>query len=120
MSRTTKYWLKAAVNILLATLTLVLVAILWQQTIILVLLLMAIGMAMYFVSPTRSSIVVYLVSFVCGPLAEAIAMQAGAWSYASPAILGFPLWLPFVWANCSLFIKNTADLSSVLFFTGKK
>lgn len=75
---------------------------------------------MYFLSPSRSSVVVYLVALVFGPLAESIAMHSGAWSYASPVVLGFPLWLPFVWANTGLFIKNTADLSDKLFFANKK
>ncbi len=109
-------WTKAILNIVLATSTLVLVAFLWQSTAILIPLLIAVGFAMYFISPSKSGIVVYFIAFIFGPLAETIAMRAGAWYYVSPAILGFPFWLPFVWANTGLFIKNTADLSHIVNF----
>ena len=55
------------------------------------------------------------VGFVFGPLAEGLAIQTGAWAYASPSVLGIPLWLPFVWGNAALFIQNSADFGKAIF-----
>lgn len=107
-------WKKAILNSSLALLTLVLVALLWQKTLILIPLLILVGLVMYKISPSSESIVAYFVTMLFGPLAESIAIYAGVWTYTTPVLLGFPLWLPFVWANTGLFIKNTIDLSGLL------
>lgn len=108
-------WTRAALNSLLAALNLALVALLWDRPRSLCLLLIVVGISFYYVKPSRASFVVYSVGFLFGPLAEAIVIWRGAWEYAFSTILGFPLWLPFVWGNSALFLKNTAELSHILF-----
>ncbi len=100
---------KFIINLILALLTMVFTLIFWQNTLLLIVLLVLIGIAMYIINPQKISIWVYMITIIFGPLSEIIAMRSGAWFYADPYILGIPLWLPFVWANTGLFILNTSD-----------
>ena len=59
---------------------------------------------MLLVDWNKQNLIIYLFVFVSGPIAEAIAIYFGAWSYSYPFIAGIPLWLPFVWGNSSLYI----------------
>lgn len=104
-------WVKVFLNILYAIITLLLVILLWNNTAILIVFLLMVGVGMYFISPTPISLAIYIISFVIGPLAESAAIYSGIWTYTNPVIIGLPLWLPFAWANCGLCIKNTVDLS---------
>jgi hypothetical protein len=108
-------WGKAAVNATLALATLLLTSVLWRYPVALTALLIAGGVAIYVLRPSRTSACIYVVGFVFGPLAEGLAIQTGAWEYASPSVLGIPVWLPFVWGNAALFIQNTADIGKAIF-----
>ena len=106
---------RALVNATLALATLLLTSVLWRHPLALTTLLVATGLAIYALRPSRTSACVYVVGFVFGPLAEGLAIHTGAWAYASPVVLGIPLWLPFVWGIAALFIQNTADLGKAIF-----
>ncbi len=106
---------KALVNAALALGTLLLTSVLWRHPLALTALLVVAGVAIYALRPSRTSACVYVVGFVFGPLAEGLAIRTGAWEYASPSVLGIPLWLPFVWGIAALFIQNTADLGKAIF-----
>jgi hypothetical protein len=108
-------WGKAAVNATLALATLLLTSVLWRYPVALTVLLIVAGAAIYALRPSRTSACVYAVGFFFGPLAEGLAIQTGAWEYASPSVLGIPVWLPFVWGNAALFIQNTADIGKAIF-----
>jgi hypothetical protein len=108
-------WGKAAINATLALATLLLTSVLWRYPVALTALLIAAGVAIYALRPSRTSACIYVVGFVFGPLAEGLSIQTGAWEYASPSVLGIPVWLPFVWGNAALFIQNTADIGKVIF-----
>jgi hypothetical protein len=106
---------KALINAALALTTLLLTSVLWRHPLALTALLIATGVAIYALRPTRTSAWVYVVGFVFGPLAEGVSIHTGAWEYASPTFLGIPIWLPFVWGIAALFIQNTADLGKAIF-----
>jgi hypothetical protein len=106
---------KAFFNAALGLAALLLTSVLWRHPLALVSLQVMTGAAIYALRPGRTSVCVYAVGFVFGPLAEGLAIQTGAWEYASPSVLGIPLWLPFVWGNAALFIQNTADLGKAIF-----
>jgi hypothetical protein len=108
-------WGKAAINATLALATLLLTSVLWRYPVALTAVLIAAGVAIYALRPSRTSACIYVVGFVFGPLAEGLAIQTGAWEYASPSVLGIPVWLPFVWGNAALFIQNTADIGKAIF-----
>lgn len=58
----------------------------------------------------KKNLFLYVAIFISGPVAESIAIYFGAWSYDNPALLGFPLWLPFVWGNAGLYVLRVKDL----------
>ncbi len=108
-------WWKALVNATLALATLLLTSVLWRYPLALTALVIAAGGAIYALRPSRTSVCVYATGFVFGPLAEGLSIHTGAWEYASPSVLGIPLWLPFVWGNAALFIQNSADFGKAIF-----
>jgi len=106
---------RALLNASLGLATLLLTSLLWRYPLALTSLQIATGVAIYSLRPSRTTACVYAVGFVFGPLAEGLAIQTGAWEYASPSVLGIPLWLPFVWGNAALFIQNSADFGKSIF-----
>jgi hypothetical protein len=106
---------KALINAGLALGTLLLTSVLWRHPLALTALLIATGVAIYALRPSRTSACVYFVGFLFGPLAEGVSIRTGAWEYASPTFLGIPLWLPFVWGIAALFIQNSADIGKAIF-----
>jgi hypothetical protein len=111
---------RALISAILAFSTLLATAALWRHPAALIVLVLAVGLGIFCLRPTRASVVVYAVGFVFGPTAEALGIHAGAWSYSSSDFLGIPIWLPFVWGNAALFIQNTADVASSALSTGRR
>jgi uncharacterized membrane protein YoaT (DUF817 family) len=103
---------RALISAILAFSTLLVTAALWRHPVALVVLVFAVGVAIFLLRPTRPSLVVYAVGFIFGPSAEALGIHAGAWSYSSTNLLGIPIWLPFVWGNAALFIQNAGDVAT--------
>jgi|SRR3990167_1465707 len=81
-------------------------AILWERPFVLSVVLVALSIPTIFLERKRADLFLFLAAALAGPLTEALLIWAGAWEYASPHILGFPVWLPLVWGNASLFIKR--------------
>lgn len=108
---------KALMNALLGLGSLASVSILWQEPALLVVILITFSLLMLKVRTEKRSLIVYLIGFVFGPLAEAVAISQGAWTYTGYVIpvIEIPIWLPFLWANAALFIVNTEKLSNILF-----
>jgi hypothetical protein len=88
----------------------------WRETLLLVTLLILLSVLMLKNEGDTAALYLYASAFVLGPLSEAVTIYFGAWSYADPHIFGFPIWLPFVWGNASLFFRRAhiflQDLSS--------
>jgi hypothetical protein len=95
-------------------------AALWRHPVVLVVLVFAVGVAIFLLRPTRASLAVYAVGFIFGPSAEALGIHAGAWRYSSVDFLGIPIWLPFVWGNAALFIQNAADVATNVLSSGRR
>jgi hypothetical protein len=106
---------KAALNMVLAAATLLLTAALWRHPLALIALVVLTGAAIFALRPSRHAVAVYITAFVFGPIAEILAIGTGAWDYATPTVLGIPLWLPFVWGNAGLFLHNTSELWKLIF-----
>ena len=104
--------IRALVSATLAFTTLLATAALWRHPVALIALVLAVGLGIFLLRPTRASLVVYVVGFIFGPTAEAFGIHAGAWTYSNSDFLGIPIWLPFVWGNAALFIQNSADVAS--------
>jgi uncharacterized membrane protein YoaT (DUF817 family) len=108
------------ISAILAFSTLLVTAALWRHPVALVVLVLAVGVAIFLLRPTRASLVVYAVGFIFGPSAEVLGIHAGAWSYSSTDFLGIPIWLPFVWGNAALFIQNTGDVANSVLSSGRR
>ncbi|HEY1634954.1 MAG TPA: hypothetical protein VGF64_09370 [Acidimicrobiales bacterium] len=103
---------RALISAILAFSTLLVTAALWRHPVALIVLVFAVGIGIFFLRPTRPSLVVYAVGFVFGPTAEILGIHAGAWRYSTNDFLGIPIWLPFVWGNAALFIQNTGEFAT--------
>jgi hypothetical protein len=97
---------KTAIVLLCSIGTLGVTAFFWENTFVTIALLFILSLFIFYVENNRSVVLIYLTAFVFGPLSEAWLIQAGAWQYATPHLLGFPLWLPFVWGNASLMFNR--------------
>jgi hypothetical protein len=97
---------KSLINSTLAVVTLFLVSFLWENTVLLIFLLGAVSLAMLINEGNKVAVYLYAVAFLLGPLAEAIAIYFGVWNYTNPHLLGFSIWLPFVWGNAGLFFRR--------------
>jgi len=86
----------------------VVVAALWRQPLLTLLLTAVISLAMNVITGWRY-IRSYLICAVLGPLAEVVCVHFGAWSYAKPQFSGIPIWLPLVWGMAGVFFVDIAE-----------
>ena len=66
----------------------------------------------------KEDIYLFVVAAVAGSIAEAVAIEFGAWHYTNPTLLGVPIWLPLLWGLAVVFIRRISD--AILRFTDKK
>jgi hypothetical protein len=95
---------------ILALATLLATSLLWDRPLTLTLALIVLSALMFLVEPKRANAILYFFGFIFGPISEAIAIYFGAWHYALPLALGVPVWLPFVWGSCGLYIVRVKAL----------
>jgi len=93
----------------LAILSLVVVAYFWNRPVLLTFIMISISILMLLIWRTKEDLYLYLITGVCGALAEVFAISMGAWTYASPNLKGIPYWLPFLWGVTGLFVKRMAN-----------
>ena len=44
-----------------------------------------------------------------GPLAEAVSVWRGGWTYSDPDLFGVPVWLPVGWGLACLILKRLSE-----------
>jgi hypothetical protein len=81
---------------------------LWNKPVVLTIFYTALSIVALTRWHTKSDLLFYFVTFVLGPTGESIAVYLGAWKYPKPLFL-IPLWLPFLWGICALFMKNLSE-----------
>jgi hypothetical protein len=86
----------------------VLVGLLWHKPILLTICYVAISIVGLSKWHTNSDLLFYSITFILGPVGESVAVYFGAWKYSKPFFL-IPLWLPFLWGICALFMKNITE-----------
>lgn len=89
---------------ILATISLMSVALLWCHNIILFALLLIMAAALFLIERSNSEIKTFLFCAICGMTAEYIAISFGAWNYQNPNFFNIPIWLPLLWGIASVFI----------------
>ncbi len=69
----------------------------WQNPIALMLILTLIACIKQSYSPIKRPTITFIIFGIAGTTMEALIMLAGPWSYTTPHLLNFPIWLPFLW-----------------------
>ena len=92
----------------LALATMLIVAFLRQNIWVNIILLSVVAFLLIKVDGSKHDVKLFFAGFILGPLAEAICIHFGAWRYSETFILGFPIYLPFVWGNAALYFKRIA------------
>ena len=105
---------KFILSTILALATLSATSLFWNEPVTATIVLIGLSLLMFSVEPGIGNMVLYFFGFVFGPIAEAIAIHFGAWNYTLPVIAGIPLWLPFVWGNCGLYVIRVKAFISTL------
>ncbi len=88
----------------LAMSSLLSVIFLWQETLLLTLVLSFLAAAMLFTRRSMRELKTFFVCGVSGAVAESIAMTSGVWVYAKTDIVNFPFWLPILWGIAAIFM----------------
>lgn len=84
----------AAITIILA---IIIVSLFWRTPLFLSFLLILIALIKHRASPIKKELLWFVISGILGTVGESLIMLSESWSYASPSIFNFPLWLPFLW-----------------------
>ena len=84
--------------------SLIVVAALWTYPFVVLIALAVLSAAALLVERSRSAGVLYVLCGVLGSSAEAFAVAFGAWSYATPQVLGVPLWLIPLWGLAGIYV----------------
>lgn len=97
-----------AIGILFMLLGLLAIITLWQNNLILTLVLLVIFLVMHYFWATHRDTVAFVVGAIGGPLAEVVAIHFKVWQYSNPAIIGehIPLWLPVAWGIAAMLIHR--------------
>ena len=67
---------------------------LWQNNIVLAVLLLVVSAIVLLTFSSRAERIIYFVCFFLGPIFDLILVPRGAWSYGNPSLFGVPIWLP--------------------------
>ncbi|MBP9748230.1 MAG: hypothetical protein KBD17_01220 [Candidatus Pacebacteria bacterium] len=91
---------------LLAICTVLSVALFHNNNLLNISVLILCSILMVKVDGDKNVVRLFVAGFILGPLSEAICIYFGAWQYADTLVLGFPVYLPFVWGNAALLFKR--------------
>jgi hypothetical protein len=89
--------------------TLAAIAVLWRHDLLLSAVTLAAGGAVLAARRRPALVLAYIGGLVLGPVAETLAIDAGAWSYTLPRLGGaVPYWLGPVWGLCAVAMTQVA------------
>lgn len=81
----------------------------WQDERLVLIALIVVAIIMLAVNWSLEHLIVYLAMLAIGFVTEILSIQKGIWSYPTYHSFGFPLWVPFMWANGALFIVEMKE-----------
>jgi hypothetical protein len=76
---------------------LLLISLLWQQPLILTIILVIICGVYFLFYKEKDGLYFFAAAAIFGPIGEAIVSANGLWTYHGQTILGIPYWLPLAW-----------------------
>ena len=91
-------------TIIISIVSLGLVATLYSHPYLLLLALVVVAGGWLYMLHDRRYLYVFGVAGFAGPIAEVIAIYAGAWQYTLPQYAEIPVWLPILWGLAGMFI----------------
>ena len=94
---------------LVAAIALALTCTLYPYPYLLMALLAALSAVFLFLHKKTAYWYVFGIAAVAGPVAEAIAIHFGVWSYAFPKFVGVPVWLPMVWGLTGVIVVRISN-----------
>ena len=94
----------------LALSTLIIPSFLGDNQILSSVALFLVGLLMLRIDWSKRNLVFYFTMLISGPIAEAVAIYFGAWTYANPVFIGIPIWLFFVWGNAGLYVVKLKEV----------
>lgn len=95
---------KFVVTGILAVISLLSVASMWDNNIVLFVMLLSTSVLMLSVEKSKQEVETFIFSAVFGASAECIAIIFGAWTYSNPDLFNIPIWLPFLWGIAAVFM----------------
>lgn len=96
-----RHILKVAIGV--AVVQVALVTFLYQQELLVTILLAVSALALlWYMSFSRIAWISFLVFAASGFIAEAIVVTGGAWVYDTQHVFGLPIWLPLLWGGVGL------------------
>ncbi|OGC56079.1 MAG: hypothetical protein A3H50_00540 [Candidatus Levybacteria bacterium RIFCSPLOWO2_02_FULL_37_10] len=88
---------KLMVSVSIILLAIFVVFFFWRIPYLLITLLIVLAFIKAKLSPIRREIFMFVLIGFIGAGAESVLMFGGPWSYATPELINFPIWLPFLW-----------------------
>lgn len=92
------------VTSILAVVSLLMVAFIWENNLILFVALFISALLMLLIERSKQEVKVFIYCSVLGAISECIAVMFGAWTYENPNLFNIPIWLPLLWGIASTYI----------------
>ncbi|MDD9954527.1 MAG: hypothetical protein OXR66_09440 [Candidatus Woesearchaeota archaeon] len=89
----------------LITLNLLVVAFLWEHSILSTLLVLFIGIAALLYTKKETDVILYVLMVVVSFIFEALFVHLGTWTHNNADLLGVPLRLPLSWGMLAIAMK---------------
>ena len=81
-----------------------------RDALIFVLIIALANVAGLFMLDRKDLIMVYLFLFIGAVMSEVALIYMGAWEYTQVHVLGFPVWMPFLWFSGVVFVGTMIAL----------
>lgn len=82
------------------------IAFLWQDNLVLFVVLLVESAAILKLWHKKNDMFYFIVGAILGPVGEMICIHLGAWTYSNITALGIPIWLPLAWGVISLLLTR--------------
>lgn len=89
---------------LIAMSSLLSVAFLWKDNLILTIVLIVLAILMLLMNRSKQELKTFIFCAFFGAMAEAFAIIFGTWTYGNPSLIGIPIWLIVLWGIASIFM----------------
>lgn len=93
-----------AFDILFTIISIITVLMFYRRIIVTFIILVVISVVGLIKWKSKATLLVYVISAICGPVSEILAIHFGVWSYSYSTMLGIPIWLIPLWGATAAYI----------------